>query len=65
MGYKRWNVDQSGFRPDRLWVAFDVESKKIIGTSISKERNKFVAERFISRLVKNHGHHPVSTEGVT
>ncbi|KAA2279717.1 hypothetical protein [Candidatus Nitrosocosmicus sp. SS] len=29
----------------------------------SKERNMFVAERFMSDLVKIHGIHPVSTDG--
>ena len=30
--------------------------------SISKERNMFVAERFISRLIKIHGKHNISTD---
>ncbi len=29
--------------------------------NISKERNMFVAERFLSNLVKDYGNHPVST----
>jgi putative transposase len=33
--------------------------------SISKERNMFVAEHFISNLVKRYGEHPVSTDGST
>ncbi len=50
-----------------LWVAIiEVESKKILGTSISKERNMFIAdERFLSKLVKIHGYHPVSIDGGT
>ena len=31
----------------------------------SKERNMFVAERFLVSLVKGHGRHPVSTDGGT
>jgi putative transposase len=46
-----------------LWVAIEPKNKRIIALSISKERNMFVAERFISRLTKAHGNHPVSTDG--
>ena len=42
-----------------LWVAIDAKSKEILALSISKERNMFVAERFISDLVKARGRHPV------
>ena len=38
------------------------ENRQILALSISKERNMFVAERFISGLVKIHGIHPVSTD---
>ena len=48
-----------------LWVAIDVKSKEILALSISKERNMFVTERFISDLIKTHGRHPVSTDGGT
>ena len=34
-----------------LWVAIEFESKEIIGITISKERNMFIAERFISGLI--------------
>ena len=33
--------------------------------NISKERNKFVAERFLSNVIKEYGEHPVSTDGGT
>ena len=47
-----------------LWVAaIELESKEILGISISKERNMLLAERFISSLVGIHGQHPVSTDG--
>jgi putative transposase len=45
-----------------LWVAIEgPESKRILGFSISKERNILIAERFVSKLVKIYGQHPVST----
>ena len=43
-----------------LWVAIGLESKEILGISISKERNMLLAERFISSLVGIHGQHPSS-----
>ncbi len=48
-----------------LWVAIDNTTKRILGLNISKERNMFVAEPFIAALVKNHGKHPISTDGGT
>ena len=46
-----------------LWVAIDPENKQILALFISKERNMFVAERFISGLVNVNGRHPVFTDG--
>ena len=48
-----------------LWIAIEPRRKEILGISISIERNMFVAERFISNLIKIHGPHPVSTDGGT
>ena len=48
-----------------LWVAIEPKNKQILALSISKERNTFVAERFISKLVMIYGSHPVSTDGGT
>ncbi|GKS61238.1 hypothetical protein YTPLAS21_06960 [Candidatus Nitrosocosmicus sp.] len=48
-----------------LWVAINAKSKEILALSISKERNMFIAERFIAGLVKGYGRHPVSTDGGT
>ena len=48
-----------------LWVAIEPKNRQILALSISKERNTFVAERFISDVIKNHGKHPVSTDGGT
>jgi len=47
-----------------LWVVMDNKTMRILRLSISKERNMFVAERFIAHLVKNHGKHPIATEMV-
>ena len=46
-----------------IWVAIEPENRQILALSISKERNMLIAERFIGDLVKNHGNHPVSTDG--
>ena len=35
-----------------LWVAIEPESKEVLRLNISKERNMFVAERFLSNVVK-------------
>ena len=48
-----------------LWVAIEPTNKQILALSISKERNMFVAERFMLGLVTVHGNHPVSTDGGT
>jgi putative transposase len=48
-----------------LWIAIRNDNREILQISISKERNMFVAERFILNLVKRYGEHPVSTDGGT
>ncbi len=48
-----------------LWVVIESETKNILATSISKERNMFVAEHFLSDIVDKHGKHPISTDGGT
>jgi putative transposase len=48
-----------------LWVAIEPKNKEILSISISRERNMFVAERFLSGLLEEHGEHPVSTDGGT
>ena len=37
-----------------LWVAIEPKDKEILSISISKERNMFVAERFLSNLIKDY-----------
>ncbi len=46
-----------------VWVAIEPKDKEIVGISISKEQNMFVAERFISDVVEEYGKHPISTDG--
>jgi len=47
-----------------VWVAIEPENKEILGMSISKEQNMFVAkERLFSDVVEEHGKHPISTDG--
>ena len=41
------------------------KDKAILGLTISKQRNTFVAERFIACVIKTHGKHAVSTDGGT
>ena len=48
-----------------LWVAIEPKDKAILALNVSKERNMFVAERFVAGLVKAHGKHAVSTDGGT
>ena len=48
-----------------LWVAIESETKNIVATSISKERNMFVAERFLHHDTKKYGEYPISTDGGT
>ncbi len=48
-----------------LWIAIEPKDKEILSITISKERNMFVAERFLSNLLKEYGKHPVSTDGGT
>ena len=45
------------------WVAIETKSREIRALSISKERNMFISERFLSGLGKIHRKHYVSTDG--
>ncbi len=38
-----------------LWVAIEPKDKEILSINISKERNMFVAERFLFNLLEEHG----------
>ena len=48
-----------------LWVAIEPKNRQILALTISKERNMFVTERFLSNIVRDYGKHPVSTDGGT
>src|SRR5690242_18975777 len=48
-----------------LWIAIENANREILQISISKERNMFVAERFIQSLIRKYGVHPVSTVDCT
>jgi len=48
-----------------LWVAIEPKDREIVGITISKERNMFVAERFLAGIVEKYGQHAVSTDGGT
>jgi putative transposase len=48
-----------------LWVAMEPENREMLAVTVSKERNMFVAERFMSDVVRDYGKLPVSTDGVT
>ena len=48
-----------------LWIAIEPKNKQMLAASISKERNMFVADRFISGLVATYGKHGISTDGGT
>ncbi len=46
-----------------LWIVIEPKHKEILTTDISKERNMFVAERFLSQVVNKYGLHSVSSDG--
>ena len=48
-----------------LWVAIEPENGQILAQNITQERNMFIAERFLSGVVRYYGIHPVSTDGGT
>ena len=46
-------------------MVIESKHKEILATDISKERNMFVAERFLSQVVNKYGLHSVSSDGGT
>jgi len=42
-----------------LWIAIESENKQILTLYVSKERNMFVTEHFLSGVVHNYGLHPM------
>ena len=50
-------------RQSGLVATIEPVNRQILAISITKEQNMFVAERFVSGLIKIHGKHPaVSTD---
>ena len=47
-----------------LWVVIEPNDKEILAVNISKERNIFVAERFLYNVLDKYGKHKVSSEMV-
>ncbi len=47
-----------------LWVVIEPIYKEILSFYIFKERNMFVAERILSRVLDMHGKHPIFYGGV-
>ena len=45
-----------------LWIAIEFESKEIVGFNITKQRNMFVAEKLISKIIIEYGKHPVYSD---
>ena len=44
-----------------LWVVIEPKHKEILVAEISKKRNMFVAERFLSQAINKYGLHSVSS----
>src|SRR6185437_10371926 len=48
-----------------LWIIIEPKHKEILAVDISKKRNMFVAERFLSQVTNKYGLHQVSSDGGT
>jgi len=44
-----------------LWIAIESKTKNIAAISISKERDMFVAERLLSKIIEKFGECPTLT----
>jgi putative transposase len=66
---KEYIVDETAIKAGSeliwLWVVIEPNDKEILSFHISKERNMFVAERFLSHVVNKYGLHQVSSDGGT
>ena len=62
-------IDETGTKAGSeliwIWVVIEPTDKEILSFYISKERNMFVAERFLAKVVEVYGLHSVSTDGGT
>jgi putative transposase len=66
---KEYIIDETAIKAgssELIWLDWIVIEptidKEILAIDISKERNMFVAERFLSNVIKEYGKHPVSTD---
>jgi putative transposase len=66
---KEYIIDETAIKAGSeliwLWVIIEPKHKEILDVDISKERNMFVAERFLSKVVNKYGLHSVSSDGGT
>src|SRR6185312_17127281 len=66
---KEYIIDETAIKAGSeliwLWVIIEPKHKEILDVDISKERNTFVAERFLSQVVNKYGLHSVSSDGGT
>jgi putative transposase len=46
-----------------IWIVMEPTDKEILSFHLSKERNMFIAERFLSKVVEVFGLHSVSSDG--
>jgi putative transposase len=58
-------IVKTGFELILLWVVIEPIDKEILlSFDISKERNMFVVECFLSNVIKEYGKYPISTDRV-
>ena len=61
---KEYIIDETAIKTGSeliwLWIVIEPKNKQILSFRISKERNMFVAERFLSQAVNKYGKHQVS-----
>ncbi len=66
---KEYIIDETAIKAGSkliwLWIVIEPANKQILSFHISKERNMFVTERFLSDVVEKYGEHSVSTDGGT
>ncbi|HEY6534639.1 MAG TPA: DDE-type integrase/transposase/recombinase [Candidatus Nitrosocosmicus sp.] len=48
-----------------IWIIIEPKHKEVLVAEISKKRNMFVAERFLSQVVNKYGLHSVSSDDGT
>ena len=48
-----------------VWIVIEPTDKEILSFHISKKRNMFIAERFLSNVIEKYGKHLVSSDGGT